>query len=712
MQPPTTLDQTADGIRTEYPFGIRFRLSVILLLAALNLVAMVTVLVWSAPIALRDQRPVVGAAWEANLHVEALRLQMMVDAIAARESTAAAPFPQAEFDRLRATLEANLGGDYGYVEPSVEYLYQVARRWYQDGQPIPPGYVIELPDDEDLAALAPDTDEAWDELAGTDETAPADEALDEGADPAAADGDETATGAVAVDDGAVPPPAEDGAPDAASGAVGGEADVVGAPAGLELDPIESEEVFRELQFACYSLQDALADRVGGRLIETSELLRPLLGYAIAWISVMAALFIYFSFRLRTVFSLPLGKVMRSAVSIGQGNLETPVEIPAHGSELETLAVVLDTMRANLKHQLAERELEFRRMSTLLDSMKEGVLLVDGDWALQLYNPSAVKLLSMVNNPAFRVGMDIRSLGVAALGKAPDRMEYEGSTELLAALTDAETGRERHTRITRSPLTAASGEYVGYVAIIRDITQEKEMEQMKNDFFSMVTHELKTPLTPIEGYTKLLVKGRSGPVTEQQVRFLNIIASQTTLLKGMIQDLLDMSRIAAGKLSLNVGSVEVVAMVERVVERFAPQAHQQGIELVLSPEEHESKLMRGDEMRLEQVLGNLIGNALKFTSSEGTITVVSTVQRGQWTARVRDTGRGIPKPALARIFEKFYQVEKGDTRSVGGAGLGLFICREIVAMHGGTISVESEVGEGTEFTVTAPLDGPPDVADTL
>jgi two-component system, OmpR family, sensor histidine kinase ResE len=700
MQAPTTLEQSADGLRTEHPFGIRFRLSVILLLAALNLVAMVTVLVWSAPIALRDERPAVGAAWEASRRLDAFHLQMMVDAIAAREGAAEAPFPEAEFGQLREALAGNLGDEYGYVEPSVEYLYQVTRRWYQDGQPIPAGYVIELPDEEDLVPLLGPAEEEWDELGG-----PEDPELETTAD----DGAEVAEPGE-IDDGAVPPIAAD-APAEAGMEPGGEADTA-LVSSEGVDPVEAEEVFRELQLAHYSLQDVLAQRVASHLVESSTLLRPLLGYAIAWISAMAALFIYFSFRLRTVFSVPLGKVMRSAVSIGHGNLDTPVEVPAHRSELETLAVVLDTMRANLKHQLAERELEFRRMSTLLNSMREGVLLVDRDWALQLYNPSAAKLLAMGDNPAFRVGMDVRSLGVSALGKTPDRMEYEGSTELLAALTDAETGRERHTRITRSPLTDAREEYVGYVAVIRDITQEKEMEQMKNDFFSMVTHELKTPLTPIEGYTKLLIKGRSGPVTEQQVRFLNIIASQTTLLKGMIQDLLDMSRIAAGRLSLNVGSVEIVGMVERVVERFAPQAFQQGIELVLTLDDHDSQLLRGDEMRLEQVLGNLIGNALKFTPSEGTITVVSSVQGDSWTARVVDTGKGIPRAVLARIFEKFYQVEKGDTRSAGGAGLGLFICREIVAMHGGTISVESEVGEGTEFTVTAPIDGPPDAADTL
>ena len=566
MQAPTTLEQFADGLRTEHPFGIRFRLSVILLLAALNLVAMVTVLVWSAPVALRDERPAVGAAWEASRRLEAFHLQMMVDAIAAREGAAEAPFPEEEFGRLRESLDGNLGDEYGYVEPSVEYLYQVIRRWYQEGQPIPAGYVIELPDEGDLTPLLAPDEEAWDELGG-----PAEPALDATAD----DGVEAAEAAEAAeadetdetDDGTVPP-AEPEPPTEAGLDPGEELDP-GSAAADGVEPIESEEIFRELQVAYNSLQDVLAQRVASHLVETSTLLRPLLGYAIAWISAMAALFIYFSFRLRTVFSLPLGKVMRSAVAIGHGNLDTPVEVPAHKSELETLAVVLDTMRANLKHQLAERDLEFRRMSTLLNSMREGVLLVDRDWALQLYNPSAVKLLSVGDNPAFRVGLDVRSLGVPALGKTPDRMEFEGSTELLAALTDAETGRERHTRITRSPLTDAREEYVGYVAVIRDITQEKEMEQMKNDFFSMVTHELKTPLTPIEGYTKLLMKGRSGPVTEQQVRFLNIIASQTTLLKGMIQDLLDMSRIAAGRLSLNMGSVEVVAMVERVVERFAP-----------------------------------------------------------------------------------------------------------------------------------------------
>ncbi len=700
MRPPTTLDKTAEGLRSEYRFGIRFRISLVLLLGALNLVGMVTLLVWSAPIALRDMRPVHGGAWEASRRVEAFHLQMMVDAIAVREDATASAFPEADFERLRVSLAANLGDDVGYVDPSVEYFYQVARRWYADGQPIPEGYVIELPQEEDLIPLGDVVGEIEGEdrvpdVGGTDLIA--DPALEIRA---------PASGAEAAD------------PLAVGGGVGGAEDGLAGDAAddlealLDLDPTRAEADFREVQLAYFSLQQELADGVSRRLVETSNMLRPALGYGIAWISVMAALFIYFSFRLRTVFSLPLGRVMRAAVAIGQGNLETPVRVPRHRTELETLAVVLDTMRANLKHQIAERENEYRRMSTILEAMKDGVLLVDEDWSLLLYNPAAVTLLEMGDNPAFRVGMDVRKLGIGALARSPEGMQHEGSTELLAAMTESELTRPRHTRVTRGQLLDANEVYRGFVAVIRDITQEKEMDQMKNDFFSMVTHELKTPLTPIEGYAKLLMKGRSGPVTEQQKRFLEIIASQTTLLKGMIQDLLDMSRIAAGRLSLNVGSVELAALSERVVERFAPQAHQQGIELVFRPEEHEEQLLRGDEVRLEQVLGNLIGNALKFTPAEGTITVRSGVAEGIWTARVTDTGKGIPKPVLSRIFEKFFQVDKGDTRSHGGAGLGLFICREIVAMHNGSITVESEVGEGTEFTIRVPLDGPPDVADTL
>lgn len=722
MQPPTTLDKTAEGLRTEYPFGIRFRLSVVLLLGALNLVAMVTLLVWSAPVALNDLRPVHGAAWEASRRVEAFHLQTMVDAIAARESSVSAEFPEEDFDVLRETLRSNLGDDFGAVEPQLEYLHQVTRRWYEDGQTIPEGYVIELPTLEEVPSdeAAEPGEAGWDEFGGTEQAADV-----EGDEPA------TETEAQDVDDGAVPPAAagSDDAgtdPPAPDGEAGGEAagsgteedpdigdgeDGIVPPAG-DLDAAQLEADFREVQLAYFGLQQDLSDGVSSRLVANSELLRPLLGYAIAWISVMAAFFIYFSFRLRTVFSLPLGKVMKAAVSIGQGNLETPVEIPTHRSELETLAVVLDTMRANLQHQIAEREKEFLRMSTILAGMREGVLLVDRDWSLQLFNPAVEELLGLSGNPGFRVGVDVRLLGIEALARDPDGMGHEGSTELLAVLTDEETADARHTRITRYPLKDADERYQGFVAVIRDITQEKEMDQMKNDFFSMVTHELKTPLTPIEGYVKLMVKERAGPVTDQQKRFLGIIASQTTLLKGMIQDLLDMSRIASGRLSLNVGSVEVAAMAERVVERFGPPAHQQGIELVFQPGDHEAQLLRGDEVRLEQVLGNLIGNALKFTPVEGTITVRSAVADGVWTAHVVDTGMGIPEAALARIFEKFFQVEKGDTRSVGGAGLGLYICREIVSMHNGKITVESVLGEGTEFTVRIPLDGPPDVADTL
>ncbi|MBM4319224.1 MAG: HAMP domain-containing histidine kinase, partial [Deltaproteobacteria bacterium] len=300
--------------------------------------------------------------------------------------------------------------------------------------------------------------------------------------------------------------------------------------------------------------------------------------------------------------------------------------------------------------------------------------------------------------------DVAALGIRALaGPLP----AAGSEPPIEVTSTAEVGRGRakHSRVFRRPLTTGEGRPAGYVAVIHDVTEEKEIEQIKNDFFSMVTHELKTPLTAVEGYSKLMLKGRPGPLTEDQRRFLQIITSQAEVLKQMIGDLLDVSRIAAGRLKLDPRPVQVASLLAGAQQRFAPQAAQQGIELCLQPpREQPDPTVRLDAPRIEQVLGNLLGNALKFTPEGGRICLSWGIDQGSFAFAVSDSGVGIPPGELPRIFDKFYQVDRVETRRAGGAGLGLYICREIVAAHGGTITAQGRVEGGTIFRVELPLDG--------
>ncbi len=662
-------------------------MSVILLLSALNLVGLGTVMVVLTPALMRDHSPMHRSVWDASRAAESLHAQMMVDAQRALSTPKQPAWPEQDVAELERRMRRDLEDDFPRVEQDLKYFAEASRRWYGAGLPVPleyrGGFTVEDEQYRDVL-LAEDDPSAADVEAAE---VPTEATPDEAAPDEAVEADEVVEADEAV---AAPAPAVEEAP------------VVPTAPG-------DGEDFRTLQGSYLQLQHRLSDVVSSHLVEGPRQGNLLGGYMLVWICLMAAITIYLAWRLRALISDPLVEITRSAVAIGEGNLGTRVMVPPNRhNELGALAAAVENMRRNLKTHFSEVQTQNQRMGTILSAMKDGVLLVDAQGRLQQYNSSALKLLGLRGGPSDWIGRDVRELGVDALAEpfTVDNVDLSSSrtVEMAVPRMDIE---HQHLRIIRRRLVGAAGADAGFVAVLHDVTREKELDQAKNDFFSMVTHELKTPLTAIEGYTKLLLMGRPGPVNEEQERFLRTVTSQTDVLKGMIQDLLDMSRIAAGRLNLHVETVEVAPLMARLVERFRPQASNKGLDLQLrEPEGGDTDLqVEADGSRLEQVLGNLITNAMKFTAEGGAITLGWTLGGGRLRASVTDTGKGIPEASLPHVFDKFYQVEQGDTRSVGGAGLGLYICREIIAAHGGELSVSSQLGKGSVFTVEIPVGGP-------
>ncbi|CAN5841305.1 hypothetical protein BH23GEM6_BH23GEM6_09600 [soil metagenome] len=232
-----------------------------------------------------------------------------------------------------------------------------------------------------------------------------------------------------------------------------------------------------------------------------------------------------------------------------------------------------------------------------------------------------------------------------------------------------------------------------------------LDRMKAEFVSIASHELKTPLSVIKGYVSLLRDGVYGPVPEQQVKILVSVGEQTDRLGRLIQQLLDVSRFEAGGGRLEIQPIDVRAFLNDLKSSFEVLAYQNEIEFTLEVQDRLPETIHGDSDRLNEVLGNLLSNAFKFTGRGGSITVHAGNSESSEEGveiLVRDTGIGVPAELLPRIFDKFFQVEnEAQPRSVG-SGLGLAIAREIVDAHGGTISAESEVGRGTTFRVVLPL----------
>jgi two-component system phosphate regulon sensor histidine kinase PhoR len=226
---------------------------------------------------------------------------------------------------------------------------------------------------------------------------------------------------------------------------------------------------------------------------------------------------------------------------------------------------------------------------------------------------------------------------------------------------------------------------------------KKLEQTRKDFVANVSHELKTPITSIKGFTETLLDGAKDDPQSLEA-FLNIILIESDRLQTLIQDLLELSKIEQHRFKLDIKEIDLIAVLNEVMTILHKKAEEKGISLTFQPEA-ENLLIEGDLFRLKQVFINVINNAIMYTPRDGDITIVIEEKEHKVRIKVVDTGFGIEKHEIPRIFERFYRIDKARSRNSGGTGLGLAIVKHLIEAHKGTVSVKSEVGKGSTFTIT-------------
>jgi PAS domain S-box-containing protein len=282
------------------------------------------------------------------------------------------------------------------------------------------------------------------------------------------------------------------------------------------------------------------------------------------------------------------------------------------------------------------------------------------------------------------------------------------------------GRKAYFDVTYQPVRAADGHLEGILSLAHEVTvlvlerqrqraqiaNLRELDEAKDQFLGILSHELRTPINAILGFSSLLDDEVGGQLNQEQHRFANHILAATDRLLALVNDLLDMSRIQAGKFTISANPMPMEGVVEDVLANLAPAAAAKQIALVprLQPDR---PWVRGDRLRLEQVVANLVGNAIKFTQPGGRVEVRSFHRDGQLRVEVADNGPGIPAWAHEKLFKTFSQVDMSTTRASGGVGLGLAICKSLVEALGGRIGLESQEGQGTTIWFTLPIvDQPP------
>jgi len=352
------------------------------------------------------------------------------------------------------------------------------------------------------------------------------------------------------------------------------------------------------------------------------------------------------------------------------------------------------------------------LEAILRDIGDGVIVADPELRLLMMNPVAARIFGLRPFPTSGIPLSelltdearapLTELLTKTLNQATNNPPAEKAQMCELTLRSSDhSGNERTYQALASLVLSAEGQPRGVVTVLRDITGQKELERMKSNFLSVVSHELKTPLHSIKGFVDIILMGKTGPINELQRDFLSTVKEQTDQLQNLINDLLEFSRLESGQVRLRIeGGVSLAHLADRVIERLSPMANEGNLCLTsLIPEDF--PLIEGDQVRLEQVLTNLVHNALKFTPSGGQV-VIQGEDLGNWVKiTVSDTGIGIPTEELERIFDRFYQVDSGSTRPYRGTGLGLTICKHIVEHHQGRIWAESGPGQGSRFHFVLP-----------
>jgi two-component system NtrC family sensor kinase len=334
---------------------------------------------------------------------------------------------------------------------------------------------------------------------------------------------------------------------------------------------------------------------------------------------------------------------------------------------------------------AAAERERAKLDTILREMQDLVIVTDDHLHVLLINAAARQALQWED---WAIGQPLNK--VTAVQPLLDLFEQRYTEEAVwradIALPDG--------RVLQGQLSPLPG--LGYSAVLRDITRLKELDRIKSEFVSIVSHDLRTPLTAIRGYVSLLP--RVGPLNDMQHDFVARVERSMDSIVELISDLLDIGRIEAG-IDWEMTAVSLHAVVHEIVERLRPNADMHHQQLVVDLPHLPPVL--GNQRRLEQVVANLIGNAIKYTPEQGRIDVTLYEDDGFLVLQISDTGIGISLEDQRRIFDKFYRVESDATQRISGTGLGLSIVKAIIAKHAGRVWVHSELGQGSTFTVLLP-----------
>ena len=400
--------------------------------------------------------------------------------------------------------------------------------------------------------------------------------------------------------------------------------------------------------------------------------------------------ILLSFLLAKTMVQPIQRLTKAARSMAAGDFSAPIEVRAR-DEIGTLTSTFNEMGARLRDTLLDIESERNKLATVFLHMTDGIVAFSGEGEVIQFNPSAERLLGLeFQGKALSFG-DI--FGDIA---SPERIRGMQNDEVIEG--EREVG-ERSLDIFLAPFYG-EGVQGGILAVIHDVTVQRRSDEQRREFVANVSHELRTPITNVRSYAETLVEAGQEMPPETVSSFLGVILSESDRMTKLVQDLLALSKFDAGEVDFHMERCDLCQSVRSVYEAMRLDVGKHGLKLDLSLPSGPAWVW-GDKARLEQVIINITTNAVRYTPSGGSVEMAVIPGEKDHRIVVQDTGIGIPKEDIPRIFDRFYRVDKARSRALGGTGLGLSIAFEIVRRHEGSIEIDSEVGKGTAMTVRLP-----------
>ena len=390
---------------------------------------------------------------------------------------------------------------------------------------------------------------------------------------------------------------------------------------------------------------------------------------------------------------PILALTKGAKGLAEGDMSQSLKVKST-DEIGQLTASFNYMAEELAKNMSEISREKNRLEILLHNMSDGVISFDKDGNLMLANAAAANMLDVeemnMTFTEFIRKYDINSGVYLDMGSEPSKkVTFPVGKQFINA--------------NFSPYYDKKGEIEGLVVVLQDITEQKKLDDMRKEFVANVSHELRTPLTTVKSYTETLL---DGAMEEKELaeEFLTIINSEADRMAFLVRDLLQLTRFDNKQVRLDMTEIEMNDFLSMTVRQNKIHAEAKNQELSFEPYEH-MVVVHGDRDRVGQVVNNIVTNAIKYSLEQATIRIFVTEDEQFFKINVKDTGMGISREDLPRIFERFYRVDKARSRAMGGTGLGLAIAKEIMESHGGRLTAESEYGKGTTMTMWFPKERP-------